>query len=184
MTAIIITAAVLLLIGIFYYNTLIRRKSEVDNATGSINAMLKNRYDMIPNLVDTVKIFMSHENEMLTKLTTLRTRALAGGTSENDKLELNQEISSALRKIMISAENYPELKSSNNFLQLQESWTDIEERISASRRFYNNAVTEYNVAIKSFPGNMVAGVMRLKTKPVFEVTEEESQNLIAKKLFV
>lgn len=183
MTAIIIITAVLLLIVVFYYNSLIRRKNEVDNATGSINAMLKNRYDLIPNLVDTVKTYMAHETDVLTQLTAMRTKVLAPATSESEKLALSQEISSIMRKLMISVENYPDLKASNNFLQLQESWADVEDRISASRRFYNNAVTDYNVAIKSFPGNIVASMIGFKTKTVFDVTAEEARNLSAKDLF-
>ncbi len=181
MTAIIIIVIILLLV-VYYYNTLIRKKNEVDNATGSINTMLKNRYDLIPNLVDTVKSYMTYESDVLTKLTSMRTKALSDNTTEADKIELNKEISSALQRIMISVENYPELKASNNFLQLQESWTDVEDRISASRRFYNNAVTEYNIAIKSFPGNLFAGMMSFQPKQVFEVTPEEAQNLSAKNL--
>lgn len=184
MTLIIIIIAIILLIVIFYYNKLIRKRNEVDNATGSINTMLKNRYDLIPNLVDTVKSYMTYESDILTKLTSMRTRVLSGDTTENDKMQLNKEISSALKKIMVSVENYPELKASNNFLQLQESWTDIEDRISASRRFYNNAVTEYNIAIKSFPGNLFAGMMNFQTKQIFEITHEEAQNLNAKDLLI
>lgn len=171
------------LIGIYYYNKLIRRKNEIDNANGTINAMLKNRYDLIPNLVDTVKTYMTYETNLLDKLTAMRTKALASGTSDVDKIKLNSDISGTLKQIMVSAENYPELKASNNFLQLQESWTDIEDRISASRRFYNNAVTDYNIAVKTFPGNIFAGMMNYKTKPVFETSAEESEKLNAKDLF-
>ncbi len=183
MTAIIIIGVIVLLFVVYYYNKLIRRKNEVDNATGSINAMLKNRYDLIPNLVDTVKNYMSYESEVLTKLTSMRTKVLAADTSDADKLNLGKEISAAMRSIMVSVENYPELKASNNFLQLQESWSDVEDKISASRRFYNNAVTEFNTAIKTFPGNIFAGMMNFKEKPVFEVTAEEAKNLNAKNLF-
>lgn len=183
MTTNIIILSVFILIGIFYYNRLIRRKNEVDNATGSINAMLKNRYDLIPNLVETVKTYMTHETDTLNKLTAMRTMALDKRTSEHDKLQLDNEIAGAMRKLLVSVENYPSLNASNNFLQLQESWQDIEANISASRRFYNNAVTEYNIAIKSFPQNIIAGMMQFKTKPIFEIKEEEENNLNAKKLF-
>lgn len=183
MNAIIIIGVLVLLIIIYYYNSLIRRRKEVDNATGSINTMLKNRYDLIPNLVDVVKNYMIYEADTLTKLTSMRTRVLSSDTSDKEKIDLSNEISSAMRKIMVSVENYPELKTSNNLLQLQESWTDIEDKISASRRFYNNAVTEYNIAIKSFPGNLFAGMMNLKTKSIFEVSEKETQNLSAQNLF-
>lgn len=182
MTAIILLG-VLFLLCIFYYNRLIRRKNEVDNATGSISTMLKNRYDLIPNLVDTVKTYMTYETDVLNKLTAMRTMALDTKTSEKDKLKLDQDIAQAMRKIIITVENYPELQASTNFLQLQESWTDIEDRISASRRFYNNTVVEYNIAIKSFPQNMMASMMGYKPKTVFEISAEEAQNSKAKDLF-
>lgn len=183
MTAILIIPAIIIFLIIIFYNQLVRRKNEVDNATGSINAMLKNRFDLIPNLVDTIKTYMVYETELLTKLTSMRTMALDGRTSESDKLKINNEISSEMRKIMISVENYPDLKASNNFLQLQESWTDMEDRISASRRFYNNAVTDYNNAVKSFPQNIIAGMMGYKLKQVFEISAEEAKNLNSKALF-
>lgn len=183
METIFILITVFLVLFVFYYNRLVRKKNEVDNATGSINAMLKNRYDLIPNLVDTVKSYMSHETEVLNNLTTMRTRALANNTSAKDEQKLNEDITKMLHQIMVSVENYPELKASNNFVQLQESWTDIEDRISASRRFYNNAVTDYNNAILTFPGNILARIMSYETKTIFEVSKEESANLNAKALF-
>lgn len=183
MTTPLIIVAVIVAFGIFYYNKLIRRKNEVENATGSISAMLKNRYDLIPNLVDTVKSYMVHETDVLNKITTMRTMALDSKTSEGDKIKLDRDIADSIKKIMISVENYPQLKASSNFLQLQESWTDIEDRISASRRFYNNAVVEYNIAIKSFPQNIISNIMGYKAKSVFEITAEEAQNIRAKDLF-
>ncbi|KMQ70467.1 LemA family protein [Chryseobacterium koreense] len=184
MTTIIIFGAPILLLTIYYFNHLIRRKNEVDNASGSINVMLKNRYDLIPNLVDTVKNYMTYESQILDKLTMMRTQALSSDTSDVEKMKLNNDIGGALKQIMVSVENYPDLKASNNFLQLQESWADIEDRISASRRFFNNAVTDYNNAVASFPGNIFAGMMGYKTKSTFETLTEESQNLKAKDLFV
>lgn len=183
METIFILAAFVLTLAVFYYNRLVKKKNEVDNATGSINAMLKNRYDLIPNLVDTVKSYTSYEADVLSNLTMMRTKALTGNISNADRLKLNSDISKALNQIMVSVENYPDLKASNNFVQLQESWTDIEDKISASRRFYNNAVTDYNVAIKTFPGNILAGIMGYHTKPIFEVSREQSANLKAAELF-
>lgn len=179
----IIFLGVCIVFAIFYYNKLIRIKNEVDNATGSISTMLKLRYDLIPNLIDTVKTYMTYEMDVLNKLTSMRTMALDAKTSVNDKIKLDTDIASAMRKIIVSVENYPDLKASTNFLQLQENWADIEDRISASRRFYNNAVVEYNIAIKSFPANIMAGMMGYKPKTVFEVSAEEAQNIKAKDLF-
>ena len=183
MTTSLIILGIITFIGIIYYNQLIRRKNEVDNATGSINAMLKFRYDLIPNLVDTVKTYMTYETEVLSKLTAMRTMALHTDTSASDKQKIDTEIGDALKHIMIAVENYPDLKASTNFIQLQQSWTDIEDRISSSRRFFNHAVTEYNIAIKSFPQNIVAGMMGYKPLQVFAVTAEEATNLSSKDLF-
>lgn len=183
MLLLIIAIVVLLLFGIYYYNRLIRIKNEVDNATGSINAMLKNRYDLIPNLVDTVKTYMTYETDVLNKLTSMRTIALDNRTSDKEKFKIDSQINQSVKQLIVSAENYPDLKASQNFTQLQESWTDVEDRISASRRFYNNAVTEYNIAIKYFPQNIVAGFMNLKPKSIFEITTQETENVKAKDLF-
>lgn len=183
MTTLFIILSVLIVFGIYLYNKLVRKKYEVDNATGSINAMLKNRYDLIPNLVDTVKVYMTHETDVLNKLTTMRTMAMDGKISETDKQKIDSEIKDSMKHLMISVENYPDLKANNNFLQLQESWTDIEDRISASRRFYNTAVTEYNVAISSFPQEIIARIMGYKLKEVFDISEEEAKNLNSKQLF-
>lgn len=126
---------------------------------------------------------MTYETDVLNKLTSMRTMALDQKTLDGNTIKLDQDIAQAMRKIIVSVENYPELKASTNFLQLQESWTDIEDRIGASRRFYNNAVVEYNIAIKSFPQNIIAGMMGYKPKTVFEVSAEEAQNVKSKDLF-
>ena len=129
MTAFIIIVGVILAFGIFYYNRLIRKRNEVDNATGSISAMLKNRYDLIPNLVETVKNYMTYETDILNKLTAMRTMALDKRTSDTEKFKIDDEVKNSVKQLMVSVENYPELKASSNFLQLQESWTDVEDRI-------------------------------------------------------
>jgi len=183
MNTLLIVIVLIFLSAIYFYNKLIRRKNEVENATGSINAMLKNRYDLIPNLIDTVKSYMSYESEMLNQLTATRTKALSDNTPADEKLELNSKISGALKQVMVAVENYPNLKASNNFMQLQESWADIEDRIAASRRFYNNAVTDYNNAISTFPGNILAGIVGYQSKAVFEVTGVESGTPTVKQLF-
>lgn len=183
MEILLITGGILLILIVYYYNKLIKAKNEVANASGSINAMLKNRYDLIPNLVSTVKDYMSYERDVLEQLTVMRVKAITGNISETTKQKLNNEISGALRQIMVAVENYPDLKTSTNFLQLQESWRDIEDRIAASRRFYNNAVTDYNNAIHAFPGNLFAKAMGYRTRQIFEITEEEARNLDAKQLF-
>lgn len=182
MVGLIVGGVVLLLI-ILMFNMLVSRKNQVENAFGSVDVMLKKRFDLIPNLVSTVKAYMQHEQETLTKLTELRTRAIAGDTQSDEKVDLSNKISAAVREIMISVENYPDLKASENFMQLQGTWNETEEQISASRRFFNSAVTDYNNAVEQFPTNMFAGMMGYKRKAVFEIPEVERQNISAQALF-
>jgi len=172
-----------LIIFVFIYNSLVRKKNQIDNAFGSIDAMLKKRYDLIPNLVETVKQYMTHEKETLTQITEMRAKATSPDISGDDKVDLENKISSQVRGIMVAVENYPDLKANTNFLQLQGSWNEAEEQISAARRFFNSAVTDYNNAIQVFPNNLIAEVLGYKAKHVFEIPEEERKNVSAKDLF-
>jgi len=167
---------------IFLYNDIIRKKNETDNAFGSIDAMLKKRYDLIPNLVETVKQYMIHESTVLSDVTKLRSR-LSGNISNEDKVDLHNDISKKLQGIMVAVENYPDLKASQNFLKLQASWNETEEQISASRRYYNAAIADYNNAIQTFPSNILASKFRFTPKKVFEIEEIERKNISAKDLF-
>jgi len=183
MYAILVPVILIIVVIGLVYNSLISKKNAVDNAFGSIDAMLKKRYDLIPNLVDTVKTYMTHEKETLTQITELRTKAMSGDLSDNDKIELNSKLSKMMGSIMVAVENYPNLKANENFLQLQGSLNETEEQISASRRFYNTAVTDYNNGIEMFPGNMLAGMMNLSRKTVFEANEAERQNVKVGEMF-
>ncbi len=173
----------MLLMFVFIYNTLVRKKNQVDNAFGSIDVMLKKRYDLIPNLVETVKQYMQHEANLLTEVTELRTQATSGNISDDQRVEVENKITSKMGGIMVAVENYPDLKANTNFLQLQGSWNEAEEQISAARRFFNSAVTDYNNAIQVFPNSIVAGMFGYKTKHVFEIPEAERANVSAKDLF-
>lgn len=179
----LIIGGVLLLLLILMFNSLISKKNQVENAFSSVDVMLKKRFDLIPNLVSTVKAYMKHEQETLMKLTELRAKAISGDVGSDEKVDLSNQISSAVRGIMVAVENYPDLKASDNFLQLQGTWNETEEQISASRRFFNSAVTDYNNAVEMFPSNMIAGMMGYKRKQVFETPEIERQNISAKQLF-
>ncbi len=165
----------------FYFvglrNNLVRKKNQIDNAFGSIDAMLKKRYDLIPNLVSAVKEYMEHERETLDQITRLRTRAQSTGIPDEEKLEIDNQMSRMIGKLMVAVENYPQLKANENFLQLQAALNEVEEQISAARRFYNAAVTAYNNAIEVFPSNLVAQRMNYKRKKVFEIEERERQNV-------
>ena len=182
MGPVIIIAAVIL-IPVILYNSLVGKKNQVTNVFASIDTLLKKRYDLIPNLISTVKTYMEHERGTLTEITELRAKATSGQLSDDDKVELDNKISKALGGIMIAVENYPDLKANQNFLQLQGSLNEIEEQISAARRAYNASVTDYNNAIEMFPTNILASMMNYKLKKVFEIAETERKNVDVKGLF-
>jgi LemA protein len=183
MIIVAIIAILVLIIGIGIYNSLISKKNQVANAFSAIDVMLKKRFDLLPNLVETVKQYMQYEGDTLTKITELRGRALGNNVSESDKLALDQQIGSAVKGLMVSVENYPDLKANTNFLNLQSTWTESEEQIAAARRNYNSSVTSYNNAVMMFPGNMFAGMLGYQPMPVLETTAEERKNVSAKELF-
>lgn len=183
MIVVIVIAIAVLLIGIGMYNSLISKKNQVANAFSAIDVMLKKRFDLIPNLVETVKQYMQYEGDTLTKITELRGKAMGNDVSESDKLQLDQQIGSAVKGLMVSVENYPDLKANQNFLNLQSTWTESEEQIAAARRNYNSSVTTYNNAVMMFPGNMFAGMLGYQPMAVLETAAEERQNVSAKDLF-
>ncbi|MBN2063178.1 MAG: LemA family protein [Sedimentisphaerales bacterium] len=164
--------AFILIIFIAVYNSLIGKKNMVENAYSSIDVMLKKRFDLIPNLVATVKGYMVHENETLTKVTEMRAKAMSGTLTSDQAVELDN----MLGRIMVSVEKYPDLKASSNFLQLQGSLNEIEEQLSASRRAFNAAVLDYNNAIEMFPSNLVANMINYKTRQMFEIASTERNN--------
>jgi LemA protein len=168
--------AVIIIGFILIYNTVISKKNNVDNALGAIDAELKKRRDLIPNLVESVKAYMQYEKELLEKITRLRESAEKTINSE-ERLKIEQELSKALYNLKLRFENYPELKASQNFLQLQATLTDIEESIAAARRFYNQAVTEYNNILEQIPFTFIAKMLKLQRKEVFTIPEEEKANV-------
>ncbi|MDX9768948.1 MAG: LemA family protein [Tenuifilaceae bacterium] len=183
-TIVIIVAAVLLLLIIIgMYNSLIRKRNEVDNAFGGMDVQLKKRYDLIPNLVATVQQYASHEKDLLEKVTQLRAKATDRQMNADEKVELDNQISGAMHGIMVAVENYPDLKASENFLNLQRTLNEVESQISAARRTYNAVITDYNNAIQVFPKSIIAGMMGLKRKEVFVIPETERQNVNVKNLF-
>lgn len=181
-TNFIIFAVVVIAI-ILMYNSLISRKNQVENIFGSVDAQLKKRYDLIPNLVATVSKYMEHEKSLFTEVTKLRSEANKPNLSEKHKMNLDTKVTSALGSIMVAVENYPELKANENVMHLQASLNEVEEQISAARRAYNQAVTDYNNAIEMFPTNFIANAMNYKAKEVFEISENERQNINVKELF-
>lgn len=172
---IVIIIAVVLLLIIFLYNSLIRKKNAIENAFFSMDVMLKKRYDLIPQLVDTVKGYMQHEKETLIQLTELRQQVVRPGIPTNEKVEIDNKINDTLQRLTVNFESYPQLKASENFLQLQRSMNETEEQLAASRRFYNTAVNDYHNAIEMFPSNIVASWMGLKHRAFFSIAEEHKQ---------
>ena len=174
---------VVILIPVLMYNSLVGKKNQVENVFAGIDALLKKRTDLIPNLVDTVKTYMKHEKDLLTKVTEMRAKATSGRLSDDERVELDNKLTKALGGIMVAVENYPDLKANQNFLQLQGSLNEVEEQISAARRAYNAAVTTYNNAVEMFPTNIMASLMNYKRKQVFEIPDEERKNVDVGKLF-
>ncbi len=173
----------IIILPIIFYNSLVGKKNQVNNVFASIDALLKKRYDLIPNLVSTVQTYMKYEKETLKEVTELRTKAISNNLSPEEKVDLGNKIGKALGGIMVAVENYPELKANQNFLQLQVALNEIEEQISAARRAYNSAVTDYNNAVEMFPTNIMAGMMRYQKQKLFEISGNEKQNVNVKDLF-
>jgi len=156
------------------YNGLIRLKNRVDEAWSDIDVQLKRRYDLIPNLVNTVKGYASHEKEVFEKVTEARTRAM-GAQSAADKAQAENMLSQTLKSLFAVAEAYPDLKANQNFLELQRELTDTEDKIQASRRFYNGNVRDFNTKIQIFPNNIFAGILGFSAREFFEAGEGEKE---------
>lgn len=183
METFLIVAGLILLSIVFMYNTLISKKNQVENIFAGLDAILKKRYDLLPNLVASVKEYMVHERITLEKITELRTKALGGNLDNATKIALEKQLSSMLGNLMVAVENYPTLKANENFLHLQSTLNELEEQISAARRAYNQSVTDYNNAIEMFPTNFMANLMKLERKEVFSVPSSERANVDVKNLF-
>ena len=164
--------AVLVLWAIVAYNRFITLIQRAKEAWADIDVQLKRRYDLIPNLVETVRGYMKHEAGTLEKVTAARTAAMdAGGVAEKGKAE--NFLSETLKSLFAVAEYYPDLKANTNFLELQRELSDTENKIQASRRFYNTNVRDLNTAIDSFPGNVIANAFRFEPREFFELGEGE-----------
>lgn len=170
----LIIAAVILAWLIAVYNGLIRLKNRVDEAWSDIDVQLKRRYDLIPNLVSTVKGYAAHEKEVFEKVTEARARAMGAGTAQ-DKAQAENMLSNTLKSLFAVAEAYPDLKANQNFLELQRELTDTEDKIQASRRFYNGNVRDFNIKIEVFPNNLIAGMLKFAKREFFETAEEQKE---------
>jgi LemA protein len=166
-----IVAAVLLLI-IYIYNSLVRAKFRVDEAWSDITVQLKRRYDLIPNLVETVKGYAKHERRVFEEVTKARAEALQAHTV-GEAAQADNMFQAALKSLFAVAEAYPQLRASENFKELQAEITDTEDKIQAARRFYNGAVRDLNIRIQSFPNNIFANLLGFKMREFFDVEENQ-----------
>ena len=156
------------------YNGLVQSKVKVDNAWSQIDVQLQRRFDLIPNFVETVKGYMTHEKETFEKIAALRT-SWANTQSVSEKANLDNELSTALKTIMAVSESYPELKANQNFSDLSEELRNTENKISFSRQFYNDTVTMYNTKLQVFPSNIIAGMFNFRPRDLFKTDSDEAR---------
>lgn len=186
MSTMIVTYIVLAVIAILViwiigsFNGLVSRRNRAKEALSDIDVQTKRRYDLIPNLVETVKGYMEHEKEVFEKVSEARSRAM-GASSNQDKAEAENQLSGTLKTLFAVSENYPQLKANENFLRLQDELSDTENKIQAARRFYNGTVMDLNTRIQTFPSNMIAGMFGFQSMDYFGgLTEAERQPVSVK----
>lgn len=172
--AIIILVVVVLLViwGVSLYNNLVKLKNNRENAFANIDVQLKQRHDLVPQLVSTVKGYATHEREVLQRVTEARTAAM-GATGINDKINAENALTSALAGLKVSLEAYPDLKADQNFMHLQTELSDLENKLAAARRFFNSTTRELNNAVETFPSNIFAKMFKFGKEPMFEIPQEE-----------
>ncbi len=176
MVALIIVVILVVIVGfvIATYNELVQLRNKVKNAFAQIDTQLQRRFDLIPNLVETVQGFASHEKELLENVTASRSGYMNAGTNQ-EKLAMNNQLTAGLRSLFAVAESYPELKSNTNFLNMQEELSDTEDKIMFSRQFYNDAVTMYNNKIQMFPGSIIAGMFGFVEEELYDADEKANE---------
>lgn len=183
MALLLIGGIALLIIFIFGYNALIGKRNQVDNAFAALDAMLKKRFDLIPNLVATAKNYAQYEHSTLSNLVALRSKAINGELSKNESIELDNAFSQAARGLVVLSESYPELRASENYMQLQRALNETEEQISAARRNYNAVVTNINDAVQKFPSNIIASAFSFVGRPLLITAEAQKENIDVNQLF-
>ncbi len=159
---------------IFIFNNLIRKRNRVEESWSDIEVQMKRRYDLIPNVVETVKGYAAHEKGVLENVTTARTHAM-GAHSKAEQAQAENMLSNTLKTLFAVTENYPDLKANANFLDLQRELADTENKIQSARRFYNSNVRDYNIAIESFPANMIVSILGFSRKELFDLNEEAAR---------
>ncbi len=173
---ILAVVAVIVVWFIAIYNGLVRKKNRAKEAWSDIDVQLKRRYNLIPNLIETVKGYAAHERNVLEKVTEARTRAM-GARSLEEKAKAENMLTSTLKSLFAVSENYPDLKASQNFLELQKELRDTEDKIQAARRFYNSNVRDLSIKIESFPSNIVAKIFNFKKMELFELEEAAAREV-------
>ncbi len=173
---VVIIIAVLVIWVIAIYNALVRLRQNRENAFADIDVQLKQRHDLVPQLVSSVKGYTDHESETLKAVTQARQNAI-GASSVNDKIAAEKELTTALSGLNIQVEAYPDLKASENFLQLQNELSDIENKLAAVRRFFNSATKELNISVQKFPNVIFAGMFGFKIEPMFDLGEAKREDL-------
>ncbi len=172
---IVLAVVVIIVIAVIaMYNSLVQARIKVDNAWSQIDVQLQRRFDLIPNFVETVKGYATHESETFNKIAELRT-AWAGTQSVAEKANLDNQLSDALKTIMAVSENYPDLKANQNFSELSEELRNTENKISFARQFYNDTVTMYNTKLEVFPSNIIAGMFNFKSRELFTADNDEAR---------
>lgn len=171
-----IILGVIVLWVIYAFNRFVSFRNRAKEAWADIEVQLKRRYDLIPNLVETVRGYMKHEDSVFTKVTQARSQAMQATGAQN-KAEAENALSGTLKSLFAVAEGYPELKASQNFLQLQDEISDTENKIQASRRFYNGQVRDFNTKIQVFPTNLIANMLKFTAYEYFEANEQEKENV-------
>ncbi len=170
----LIIVLILILWAVGAYNSLVKHRERAEESLSDIDVQLKRRYDLIPNLIETVKAYAKHEKQVFQAVTEARTAA-QGARSLASKAQAENMITDALQHLFAVAENYPDLKASDNFKHLQEELTDTENKIEAARRFYNATVRDMNTALGSFPTNIIGNIFKFSEKPLFEAKEAEKE---------
>jgi len=168
----LISIAVIVIFLITTYNKLVNLRVTRENAFADIDVQLKQRHDLIPQLVNAVKGYMKHEEGVLTRVTEARTRAMSATTIDG-KIDAEQQLGSALAGLKVQVEAYPDLKANQNFMHLQTEISDVENKLAAVRRYFNSATRELNVGVQSFPANIIAGMFGFKTEKMFEIAMED-----------
>lgn len=159
------------------YNSFVYKNNVVKNVFSTIDVLLKKRYDLIPNLVSTVKGYAKHEETVFTRIAELRNQAIDINATDDQKIAIDGEVLGQMQRLLAVVENYPELKADKNYLNLQMTLTEIEDQISAARRAYNAAVTEFNNACEMFPTNIFAGMFGFNNKKLFQIVQAEKANV-------